>query len=77
MKKTAKEEYGRLMKENQELLNLIWKEMLKQMPKKSPDWADVGDINHSNETLVELLVSIRNADDEEEMKKQIENEISK
>jgi hypothetical protein len=77
VKKTVKEEYGRLIKENQELLNLIWKEMLKQMPKKSPDWADVGDVNHSHETLVELLVRIRNTDDEDEMKKQIEIEISK
>jgi hypothetical protein len=75
MKKTATEEYRKLINENLELLSIIWKEMLRKMPDK-PDWADVGDINHSHESLIELLVHLRNAEDEEEMKKQIENELN-
>jgi hypothetical protein len=74
MTKTAKNEHARLKKENEKLLNLIGAE-LKKRSNDNPSWGRVGDLGHAKEKMLEVLIFLRNARDEELMREQIEKEL--
>ena len=74
MTKTAKSEHARLKKENEKLLKLIGAE-LKKRSTGDPSWGRVGDLGHTKERMLEILIFLRNAHDEDLMHEQIEKEL--
>jgi len=74
MQKTAKSEHARLKKENEKLLKLINTELEKRNS-DDPSWGRVGDLGHAKEKMLEVLIFLRNARNEDLMREQIEKEL--
>jgi hypothetical protein len=74
MERTPKNEHARLKKENEKLLKLIKTEFEKRNS-DDPSWERVGDLGHAKEKMLEVLIFLRNARDENLMREQIEKEL--
>jgi len=74
MERTPKNEHARLKKENEKLLKLIKTELEKRSG-DNPSWGRVGDLGHAKEKMMEVLIFLRNARNEDLMREQIEKEL--